>query len=87
MKRKKRNSKIEKYFGFQKMDKKMSKMGMPKKSLLTKICAYDIENLSSQMNLQKKICDCNFFIKNLKIFSFRNINGIEWNIGIEKNES
>jgi hypothetical protein len=35
----------------------MSKMRKPKTSLLTEFFYYDSENLSSQINLEKKICD------------------------------
>jgi hypothetical protein len=44
-------SKMQKYFEISKWTKKMSKIGMPKKSLLRKIYAYDIEKLSSQDNV------------------------------------
>jgi hypothetical protein len=64
-------------FEISKWTKKMSKMGMPKMSLLRKICAYDIEKLSSQMKLKKIFCDCKILIffagKKLKIFSLGDI--------------
>ena len=40
MKGRERLSKNEKYFDFPKMDKKMSKNDLPKKSLLTKFCSF-----------------------------------------------
>jgi len=71
-------SKMEKYFDFSKWTKKMSKIGKPKHSLLTEIFYYDVENLSSQMNLIFLFCDDKFFIfffgkllKNLIYFHIR----------------
>ena len=56
--------KMKSILTFSKWTKKMSKIGKPKKSLLTEFFYYDIENLSSQTKLKKIFCDC----KNLKIF-------------------
>jgi hypothetical protein len=64
-------------FEISKWTKKLSKIGMPKMSLLRKICAYDIEKLSSQMKLNKIFCDCKILIffteKSLKFFSIGDI--------------
>jgi hypothetical protein len=54
---------------FSKWTKKMSKNGLSKMSLLTDFFCDDVENLSSQINPTNFICDYNFFVKNLKIFS------------------
>jgi len=47
----------------------MSKIGMPKMSLLTEFLCDDIEKLWSQINAPIFFCDYIIFYKNLKIFS------------------
>jgi len=47
--------KMEKYFGFSKWTKKMSKNEKPKYSLLTDFFCDDVEKLSSQTKLKKNI--------------------------------
>jgi len=61
--------KMKSIFTFSKWTKKMSKIDLPKMSLLTKILCDDIEKLSSQSKLESKKLLLYFFCKNLKIFS------------------
>ena len=69
MKRKKGDSKIEKYFNFLKMDKKNVQNGIAKIVLTDKKFCLDKEILSSHFKRQKNILLSYFFSKNLKIFS------------------
>jgi len=54
---------------FSKWTKKMSKNDLPKMSLLTEIFCDDVEKISSQIKLEKKILLLYFFYKKLKDFS------------------
>jgi len=77
MKRKERDSKIEKYFNFLKMDKKNVQNGIVKNVLTDEKFCLDKKNLSSQIKRNKKILWSYFFIffaeKYLGTFSCFNI--------------
>jgi len=51
------------------MDKKNVQNRPVEKVLTEKNLRDHVENLSSQIKREKFFCDCNFFYKNLKIFS------------------
>ena len=73
MKEKNQNNFGKVFLIFSKWTKKMSKNASPKILLLTKNFVSIMKNYGVILNQKKFFYDDNFFIKNLKIFSFTNL--------------